>query len=111
MALQADAECPPRPTTVSRCVRDQQRFIGLEIAHARAPRNACVCMPMRTRQPLRRHCRPHSHQLCYVAQARVFAGPRDSAFGASSAIVYDEARSIALDISDEVRIGLLDVGR
>ena len=49
--------------------------------------------------------------MCHVARRRVLAEPMAAVLGAPSAVAHNEARLIALDIRDEVRIGLLDVGR
>jgi hypothetical protein len=49
--------------------------------------------------------------LFHLARRRVPADPTAAAPGALSAVDFNEARLIALDIRDEVRIGRLDVGR
>ena len=48
--------------------------------------------------------------MCHVARRRVLAEPMAAVLGAPSAVAHNEARLIALDIRDEVRIDLLDAG-
>ena len=48
--------------------------------------------------------------MFHVARRRVPADPTATAPGALLAVDFNEARLISLDIHDEVRIGLLDVG-